>query len=125
MLKQAADALSVALNNETPRMRFTVLDKDNQIVFLDPFELITWMKNDEKGDPRRDLVVTEVMVGYVVSTVFLGGPVFGDNELRERMFETAVCTDDDISPVRRYGSYAEAIKGHDEVVEQVRKDLSK
>ena len=105
-------------------MKFAVLDKDNIVIFLDPFELLDWMKEDETGDPRRDVAVDEVLVGYTVSTAFLGGPVFGKNELVERMFETAVLTDDDTTPVRRYGSYDEALKGHEEVVQQVREDFN-
>lgn len=105
-------------------MKFAVLDSDRKIVMLDPFELLEWMTLDpDNGDPRREVDVTEVFIGHTVSTVFLGGPVFGENEKTERMFETAILTDDDTCPVRRYGSWDEALKGHNEVVEKLRSEI--
>lgn len=111
-------------NDVSPEMRFAMLDANRRIVFLDPFELLEWMMLDTaNGDPRREVEVTEVFIGHTVSTVFLGGPVFGQNQKSERLFETAIVTDDDTTPVRRYGSWDEALKGHNEVVEKLRSEV--
>lgn len=108
----------------TPEMKFAILNSDRKIVFLDPFELLEWMTLDpDNGDPRQEVDVTEVFIGHTVSTVFLGGPVFGQYKQAERMFETAILTDEGTHIVERYGSWDDALKGHDVFVEKLRSEI--
>ena len=107
---------------DTDRPRYYVLDEHRHIKVTDDIsEMGKFFEND---DFRR---VDQTQVGdYWVSTVFLCIDHNFSLEGPPILFETMVFKDDGECtdyPTQRYATYAEAHKGHWEIVDQIRVDL--
>lgn len=94
------------------------LDANRNVVEADLLDMMDDILNF--GDPTATVGSTEVLVGITVSTRFLGVEL---NSWRKdgppSTFETAVCTDEGTDVRRRYATWDEAARGHDEVCAEV------
>ena len=94
---------------------FAILDDNNNVVVVDSFSPITLCEQLD----RSRVGFTELDGGTIVSTVFIGiNTSLGDEP---NWFETMVFSADgrEIKQKRTYATYEAALRGHEEMVEEV------
>ena len=102
------------LNEEAIMTGFAILNSAHDVVECD---LITWAQMFESSEARR--VARDSIDGVDVSTVFLGlDHSFGNGPAL--WFETMVFGGPLDQEMERYTTWAEAVAGHEDMVERVR-----
>lgn len=91
---------------------YFILDKDNNVVVADLMSASHWMEDNQ--DRRR--VASTVLSDCHVSTVFLCINHQWDRNGPPLVFETMVFGGPSDGEYRRYATWDEAVKGHEEMV---------
>lgn len=103
---------------------FYILDDDHQLVEVpDLIEWATWSFGDNQD---RRFVALDAVGDISVSTIFLGCiskgmiELFAECGMPMRLFETLIT---DRGVVRKYATWAEAVAGHELIVNELREEL--
>jgi hypothetical protein len=110
--------LEISINQKMRKMQsklYFILDGDNNPVETDAMTFGKWFQENKH---RRIVKQDTPLKGVSVSTVFLGVNHAILNEV-PLLFETTVFNGDHDGYCRRYSTYEQAQKGHQEVIEMI------